>query len=353
MKHIIAPFFIASLLVSSFVQAVPVTKRTPAMSLSLPQKNDKQPGDLVQCIELLPLGGEHEVGDQIFIGTERVGASCVLPYGLVPMASNRNGGNLISSYKSDTRVLHVRLNGSGDSVWMSKCFIPEKDGMVLKAAPPAMAEFIIDRNLLHFRCKGRAQIGTLNRYDFEVKIDRAIDPEERVILGQWLAIPDLMRHKLNGRVHQGVWLREGTDYTSKVQEGAQFDQGDLVPLTLEVKDGFLALIARSDSDDLSDGRQCDIVSLVSAPVGYVEQCDTDSKAILIYKTEIDTVFAPGEWVRFGINARWGKYRGAVSVGGALDFSINGENVRQWSGSLGRDDQLGPFMTLGGFYQGKR
>ena len=349
MKQTIFPALMLSCIVcltSVRLWALPVPTPPIPVPFPWPINVDKQPGDIIQCQAILSLQREHEITDRIFIGTDRAAPNCVLSNKMVPMASTWQQAQLYSVYKGGAESHAFRLDSAGQSGWMSECFITEEDSKVLTAAPPVIAKFMLDRQMFHRRCDGRAQIGTKSKYRFQIKLDRNIDHEERLLLGQWQGIPDLMKHYLGGKRHQGIWLREGTDFESKLSEGAVFDNGAFIPLTLEIKEGFLVLIARFDGDPLSDRDQCDIISVVSAKAGHKVKCDRHSQAVLIYKKPVEELFTNDQWVSFDLSVLWGKYNGLINVDGKLDFAVNGQPAPTWTGKLGRNDKIGPYMTLG-------
>ena len=333
-------------LISVRLLALPVPTPPIPVPFLWPFNVDNQPGDIIQCQAILSLQREHEITDRIFIGSDRVAPNCVLSNKMVPMARSWQGAQLYSIYKGGPESHAFRLDSTGQSGWMSECFIKENDSKILTAAPPLMTQFMLSRLMMHRRCDGRAQIGTRSKYRFQVKLDRSIDHEERLLLGQWQGIPDLMKHQLGGKSYQGIWLREGTDFESKLAEGAVFDSGAFIPLTLEIREGYLVLIARFDGDPLSDRDQCDIISVVSVNAGHTVKCDRNSQAVLIYKKPVEELFTNDQWVSFDLSVLWGKYNGLVTIEGKLDFSVNGESSPSWKGKLGRNDKIGPYMTLG-------
>ena len=351
MKHFLAAILLMLGVVPS-LQAAPYQTPPFFVPLDFGFKKDSQPGEVIQCLKFYALSGVREINDQIFIGSDFVAPDCVLLYGLVPMASNRVQGRLVQDSKGSSEELSIQLEKNGDSLWLSECFMPESDQASLTAAPPLKQQFILDRGQLHQRCAGRAQVGTLNQYDFQIRISRDIKPEESLILARWLAIPDLLRHSINGKIFESLWLREGVSYEQKIQEGATFDDASLVPLSLEIREGHLVLIARYDSKSLSNSDQCDIVSISSVPVGYKQACDSNSHAVLIYKEKADKLFEfSDQWVPISIQALWGKYTGPVTLPGKIRLSIDGKVVREWSGQFGRNDKIGPYMTLGAQFEG--
>lgn len=351
MKHIFAAVLLTLGLVQ-LLQAAPYLTPPIPVPLDLGLKKDSQPSEVIQCLKVYALSGVKEINDRIFIGSDFAAPNCVLPYDLVPMASNSNSGRLLQSSKGTSEELSIQLEKSGDSLWLSECFIPESDQASLTAAPPLKQQFILDRAQLHQRCAGRAQVGTLNQYDFQVRVSREIKTEETLVLARWQAIPDLLRHKINGEIFEGLWLREGVSYEQKILEGAEFDNASLVPLSLEIREGYLALIARYDSKSLSDSDQCDIVSISSVPVGYKQVCDGNSHAVLVYKEKAGKLFEfSDQWVSISIQALWGKYTGPVTLPGKISLSIDGDRVREWSGQFGRNDRVGPYMTLGAQLEG--
>lgn len=351
MKHFLTAVFLMLGLVQS-LQAAPYLTPPIPVPLDFGFKKDSQPGEVVQCLKVYALSGVKEINDQIFIGSDFVAPNCVLPYGLVPMASNRVQGRLIQNSKGPYEELSVQLEKSGESLWLSECYIPETDQVSLTAAPPLKQQFILDRGQLHQRCIGRAQVGTFNQYDFQVRVSREVKPEESLILARWQGIPDLLRHKINGEVFESLWLKEGVSYGQKVLEGAEFDNATLIPLSLEIREGYLALIARYDSKSLSNSDQCDVVSISSVPVGYRQICDSNSYAVLVYKEKVGKLFEfSDQWVSISIQALWGKYTGPVTLPGKIRLSINGELVKEWSGQFGRNDKIGPYMMLGAQFEG--
>ena len=351
MKLIFTAVLLMLGLVPSLQAAPYLTPPIPA-PLILNTKQDSQPGEVVQCLNVYALSGVKEISDQIFIGSDFIAPNCVLPYSLVPMASNRVQGRLVQNSKGPQEELSIQLEKSGDSLWLSECFIPDSDQVSLKAAPPLVQEFILDRGQLHQRCAGRAQVGTLNQYDFQVRVSREIYPEETLVLARWQGMPDLLRHKINGKLFKSFWLREGVGYEQKLSEGAEFDNASLVPLSLEIREGYLVLIARYDSKSLSNTDQCDIVSINSVPVGYRQVCDSDSHAVLVYKEKASQLFEfSDQWVSISIQALWGKYSGPITLPGKIRLSIDGDVVREWSGQFGRNDRIGPYMTLGARLEG--
>ena len=353
MKHIFAAVLLTLGLVQSLQAAPYLTPPIPA-PLDLGFKKDAQPGEVVQCLNIVfSFSSEpREITDQIFIGSDFVAPACVLPYGLVSMASNRINGRLERDSKGASEVLSIQLENNGDSLWLSECYIPESDQVSLTAAPPLKQQFILDRAQLHQRCEGRAQVGTLNKYDFDIKVSRTIKPEENLVIARWLGMPDLFRHKINGDIFDSLWLKEGVSYEQKIIEGAEFDNATLVPLSLEIREGYLVLIARYDSKSISNSDQCDIVSINSVPVGYKQVCDSGSHAILVYKAKASQLFNDaGRWVPVSIEALWGKYTGPVTLPGKVTLSIDGDVVREWSGQFGRNDRIGPYMTIGAQLEG--
>lgn len=351
MKHFITAVLLMLGLVSSLQAAPYLTPPIPA-PLDLGLKKDSRPGEVVQCLKVYALSGVKEVNNQIFIGTDFVAPNCVLPYNLVPMASNRAGGRLIQDSKGAYEELSVQLEKGGESLWLSECFIPESDQASLTAAPPLKQQFILDRAQLHQRCAGRAQVGTFNQYDFQIRISREIKPEETLVLARWQGMPDLFRHKINGEIFAGLSLKEGVSYQQKLTEGAEFDNARLVPLSLEIREGYLALIARYDGKSLSDSDQCDIVSISSVPVGYKQACDSDSHAVLVYKAKASGLFEfSDQWISVSVQALWGKHAGPVTLAGRIKLFIDGAEVREWSGQFGRNDRIGPYLTLGAELEG--
>ena len=323
------------------------------MPLTLGSKTDSQSGDVVQCLYVISASGVREITDRLFIGSELVGSYCVLPYGLVPMASNDNGGRLLKISHGASDELSIQLKKSGEGLWLSECFVKEDDKIALEAMPPGKKAFILDRGQLHHRCGGRAQAGTLNQYDFKFRISRALQESERVVLAQWQATPDLLRHKINGEIRENVSLhRQPVTYEKMLANGAIFDEAQLAPLSLEIREGFLVLIARYDNKEISDLDQCDIVSIATVQIGYTQSCGEQSQAVLIYKTKFsDLVDKPEQWISISIRALWGKYTGPVTLSGRISLTINDKEVQQWAGWVGRNDHIGPFMTIGAAFDG--
>ncbi len=350
MKHIIIGILTAQiLLVSAHVEAAPIPTLPIPVPIKLFSNSESGAGNVIECQNVWSLSGVREIPDEIYIGSEFASPECVQPYELVPVAENRKGGRLIINRNEiEGPELSMQLASAGDSVWLSECFISSSDQQALSSAPPAKAEFILDRGMLHRLCKGRAQVGTLNEYEFKIRKSRMLEDTERLIVAQWKALPDLMKHRINGKTRQGIWLKKDVSFSSVLSEGAVFEDDQLVPLSLEIREGFLVLIARTDSREVSDSSDCDIESVSSASTeGSSQECSNGGQAVLIYKERADQVFGSNaDWISIKVRALWSKKHGAINLGGRVRLFIDGSPVALWRGDLGRNDQLAPYMMLG-------
>ncbi|WP_281648245.1 heparin lyase I family protein [Parendozoicomonas sp. Alg238-R29] len=311
---------------------------------AIPSSHQK-PGTVVCRSDLESPRGEIE--QRLFIGSEYADPSCRVSRQMVPVNDGQAFGKMtVAEIDAGNDQVNIQIDGSGEEGWLSSCFIGSEEHNQFEGYYDRKLQFIRDRELIYRHCTGRAQTGTLNNYRFKVRLDQVPSDDEHLILARWKGTPDSDRHILAGKYQGSVRLKEGGDYISLIQKGAAFETTAFDPMTLEVRDGFLALIARSDSGPLTLEQNCDFKDLRKTSIGDSRKCQGKSKVTLIHKVKADQVLKRDEWTSMTVRAVWSKYDGIRPIPGKVFWFINRKSVALWKGDVGRNDNIGPYFTLG-------
>ncbi|MGI9276720.1 MAG: hypothetical protein ACR2PT_17985 [Endozoicomonas sp.] len=305
------------------------------------------PSNTIQCDNIAE-SGKTELQQRIFIGSEFADSQCVLARNFVPAFSEGPEATLsVDRQPESSDVVTVSIDRNEESAWLSECFFPASEKRALSAYHGRTREFVQDRHLIHRLCTGKAEPGTLNGYNFKVRLSRVPDSGERLILASWKGMPDLYRHTMGGAYQPSLWLKDQVNYVSVVAAGATFETTGFDPLTLEIREGFLALIARSDSSPLTTEDTCDFQSISELEAGHSSECGEQRQVTLVAKIPVEEVFnGTSGWVPMRIRVAWSKYQGLYPVSGRVQFFIDRQLKESWSGNIGRNDNIGPYLTIG-------
>ncbi len=293
----------------------------------------------------IPSGeNEADIYEGIFIGSEYAGNDCLIYNSFVPLADSE--AMVLEIPTGDTATLSIPLKNTSDKGWVSSCYITDQEKTYFKGYYPRKLNFIQDRNLIYKHCKGRAQPGTWNQYRFRIRLDRLPEADEHIKLAQWKAIPDSFRNMQNNKYHDNIWIKEGVTLATATADGRQFETDALIPLTLEIRNGFLALIARSDSSPFSTDKTCDFPTLTKVSSGKTLKCDKTSKATVIKKWKLEGMLTPRQWHNITLGVVWSRYEGLKAIPGRVSLIMDKEQLVLWNGDVGRNDHMGPYLTLG-------
>ena len=134
------------------------------------------------------------------------------------------------------------------------------------------------------------------------------------------------------------------DYDAVITNGGQFNQGGYPPLTASMEFNKFVVVARYDNRKYNEKSvRCNLNKATYA-VNTTKKCrDTASEKVyvtVIYRESLTSWL--GKWKTLKLIVNW-KPLGQNS---RVRVYVDGKEVEDWSGLLGRNDEYGPYMKYG-------
>jgi heparin lyase len=205
------------------------------------------------------------------------------------------------------------------------------------------------------------QYGDTVTYEWATRFPKPLGPDSRAIFAQWHGRPDCtlvsdgktVRHL--SPVEFAALLKTvkfdetgwGSDHQTGQRVNLRLDGGAGGPIgAFLIGDNHMFLIIRSDASRLStsDERQ---KPNPSQEIGHHIQAGA-KEASLVWKLPLSQV-PINQWIAFKVRIQYSEYAAnddKVVTPGAVTLWINGSQVADWKGNVGKNDLLGPYFKFG-------
>lgn len=208
------------------------------------------------------------------------------------------------------------------------------------------------------------QYGDTVTYEWSTRFPKPLAPDSQGIFAQWHGRPDRTTindgqtvRRLTGatfvELHKSVEFKDdGWGYERGTGEKTKYrvDGGAGGPIgAFLIQDDHMFLIARSDASRLSTGDERQKPK-PSHEIGH-RIVNGVKEASLVWKLPLSRV-PIDEWMDFKIRIHYSEYAAdedMVLTPGSVTVWMNGQQVADWQGNVGKNDILGPYFKFG-FYK---
>ena len=266
-------------------------------------------------------------------------------------------------YNNQASYHFYMKDGNAERVEMSTIYTTKEDIKHLNRRE--LKEHTAAKSIYHFGT-GMVPRGETWIYEYGLWLPSSMDDSTQGIISQWHGIPDrtsiltpkgkVITYSLrdfNQKVLSKMKFKENTgiDLKSGKPNGYYVDQGGYPPLSLKIGGGYLHLYARADVNKVTD--KSDRVNLKPHEIGVVKYSPGRSKMITIpFHKKLDQL-PKDKWIDVKWKIRWSEWDGPRTLkDGSIKLYLDGEEVLDWIGPIGNNDEHGTYFKYGIYKAGQ-
>lgn len=264
--------------------------------------------------------------------------------------------NVINSYKGHP-VYHFSATPDVNRIELTTCYGSNLEGL----SQQKLAELIATKNIYAYNNQGRYD-DTIT-YDWYARFPEPLKEDAKGIFAQWHGRPDrTLVETPEGEIKQlpakdyialhkrmtfdGDQGYIGIDPETGKPNGWKIDGSSGGPIgAFKFQDGFMCLLVRNDPHPRSNNR----IRIKPKPGGIqpIHKIG-DKTGAVVYETPISKV-PINQWIHFKVQIKYSSYSlesDKPLAPGFVKVWINEQQVADWKGDIGKNDEKGPYFKYG-------